>query len=582
MLPSPHKHRRRWALLLSISSLAGLLIFLGTRSEGAPPKTARPADQTTTVPAKKKTAESAEASAGVIPPEQWLKAATTPLQPGEIDRLIARELEQTKVKPAQVTGDEQFIRRVTLDLTGQLPMPADVTEFAADKDPRKRAKLIDRLLDSEEYAQHWARYWRDVVSAKISDLRGQLAFRAFEPWMAEQLKKNTSWGEMVQAMLTASGTVQFNEPGKNGAVSFLASRFGADAAPELAAETSRVFLGIQIQCAQCHNHPSDVWKRQQFHELAAYFPRVQARPVRGQGRFGGFQLFSRPRGEYFMPDKSDPKKRSIVQPRFLTGEAPGNNLTDQERRKALADCVVNKKNYWFAAAFVNRIWGELLGQGFYQPVDDLGPQKEAVFPSVITRLAGAFQGSNYDIKGLFRAIMNSQTYQRQIRLGASADDHLLFAACYPTRLRADALWHSLVDVLGTMGQAPQRGGRRAIRFNFLQGFEGVFKQEFRFDPSLKADEVEHSVPQALLMMNSPVINQRIRAQGTNLLARILKAYPKDDDALRMVYLRTLSRKPTERELAKCQKYLKKVDNRAEAFEDILWALLNSTEFQTKR
>jgi hypothetical protein len=222
-----------------------------------------------------------------------------------------------------------------------------------------------------------------------------------------------------------------------------------------------------------------------------------------------------------------------------------------------------------------------MGQAFYQPVDDLGPQKDAMFPAVITRLAGAFQGSNYDMKGLFRTIMNSQTYQRQIRLGQSTEDHLLFAACYPTRLRADALWQSLVNVLGTMGQPPQRPVRRGP-FAFLQGFEGVFKQEFRFDPSLKPDEVEHSVPQALMMMNSPVINQRIQARGTNLLARILKAYPMDDDALRMVYLRTLARKPTDRELAKCRKYLKKVDNRAEAFEDILWALLNSTEFQTKR
>src|SRR5262249_799556 len=159
-------------------------------------------------------------------------------------------------------------------------------------------------------------------------------------------------------------------------------------------------------------------------------------------------------------------------------------------------------------------------------------------------------------KALFRAVLNSQAYQRQTRLGESSDEHLLFAASYPTRLRADALWESLVGVLGRMAAPPARTPRR--RFAFLGGVQGHFKQEFRFDPSLKPDEVESSVPQALLMMNNPVINNRIRAQGTNLLARILKFYPKDDDAIRMVYLRTLARKPTDREMIKSRKYITQV------------------------
>jgi hypothetical protein len=571
----------RWTFLFSVSSLTGVLIFLGTHSDGAPAKAKNPLPKISPSSLENKSISGDEAPSGPIAAEAWLKALTTPLQAGEIDRLIGGKLHKSKIKPARLTTDEQFLRRVTLDLTGQLPMPADVTEFVADKDPGKRAKLIDKLLASEEYAQHWARYWREVVSAKIGDFRGLILVRHFEAWMVEQLKNNKSWGTIAREMITATGQARQEELGKNGAIFFLASRFGADAAMERAAETSRIFLGIQIQCAQCHNHPSDVWKRQQFHELAAYFPRVQQRPLRGQGRFAGFELFSRPRGEYRMPDKDDPRNGAVVQPRFLTGETPGNNLTDMERRQALADSIVNKKNYWFAAAFVNRIWGELMGQSFYQPVDDLGPQKDAVLPRVMTRLAGAFQGSDYDIKGVFRVILNSQAYQRQIRLGESADEHLLFAASYPTRLRADVLWQSLVNVLGTMGQPPPPGQRNGP-FRFLQGLEGAFKQEFRFDPSLKPDEVEHSVPQALMMMNNPVINQRIQARGTNLLARILKAYPKDEEAIRMVYLRTLARKPTDRELAKCRLYVIKIRNRAEAFEDILWALLNSTEFQTKR
>jgi hypothetical protein len=188
------------------------------------------------------------------------------------------------------------------------------------------------------------------------------------------------------------------------------------------------------------------------------------------------------------------------------------------------------------------------------------------------------------MKAFFRAVLNSQTYQRQLRPGEAADDHLLFAAAYPSRLNADALWHALVDVLGRMG-GPGAGPMRrpaAGPFAFRGGLDGQFKQEFNFDPSARPEEVEGSISQALMLMNNPLINGRIQARGTNLLARILTAYPDNRDALRMVYLRTLARRPTDREVARCNDYVRTVGNRAEAFEDILWALVNSTEFQTKR
>jgi hypothetical protein len=563
---------RRWLPLLPVLSLVGLLA-IASPSLTAGPKKPSPPEPKGTEPAGPKTS--------LISAEEWLSAPTGPIQPGDIDRLIEKELRAGKIRPAALTTDAQFLRRVMLDLTGELPMPADVTEFVADRDKNKRAKLIDKLLASEEFARHWARYWREVIGSRLSELRGQLFARNFEEWMAEQLQKNTSWSSIARQMILANGPARFTEPDKGGPNFFLASRFGADANVERAAETSRVFMGIQIQCAQCHDHPSDVWKRQQFHEFAAYFARVQQRPMREENRLVGYRLFSRPLGEHRMPSKTNPRQGTAMVPRFLNGESPGRGLTDMQRRKALADSIVSKKNYWFAGAYVNRVWGELLGQSFVNPVDDMGPQKDALFPGVLTRLAGSFRGSDYDMKALFRAILNSRTYQRQIRLGESSDDHLMFAASYPTRLKADALWQSLVNVLGKMG-APAPAARRRGPYALFQGFEGLFKNEFRFDPSLKADEVEGSIPQALLLMNSPVINNRIQARGTNLLARILKSYPKNDDALRMVYLRTLARKPTDRELAKCRKYLQKVGNRAEAFEDILWALINSTEFQTKR
>jgi hypothetical protein len=520
----------------------------------------------------------------VLTDEAWQKAPLTPLQPGELDRLVKKELTESKITPAPLTTDEQFIRRATLDLTGQLPTPADIKDFVADPASQKRALLIDKLLASEEYAQHWARYWREVIAARVNERRGMLLARSFEVWMTEQLKQNVAWDKIVRAMLMAEGSCTYEDDAKNGAVFFLASHVGPESVNEQAAETARVFLGIQIQCAQCHDHPQDQWKRVQFHELAAYFARTQQRPMRVQGQGPqGMEIFSQPRGEHEMPAGNDPKKTLLTHPRYLDGTSPGANLPDQARRRALADTVTSKKNYWFAGAFVNRLWGELMGQSFYQPVDDMGPKKEAVFASVLTRLTGAFRGTNYDIKDLFRSVMNSETYQRQIRPGESADEHLHFAAAYPTRLRADALWGSLTTVLGSMSGGPVNRLRPAAKGALVApGLEGVVVEEFKFDPSLKPDEVEGSIPQALLLMNNPQINQKILARGTNVLGRILASYPEDAEAINMVYLKTLSRKPTNRELEKCSNYIQSAKSRTEAYEDLLWAILNSTEFQTKR
>jgi hypothetical protein len=516
--------------------------------------------------------------------EAWKAPPLLPLQSHKIDQLIGRELEQARIAPAPLTTDEQFIRRVTLDVTGELPVPADVDEFVADKDTRKRARLIDKLLASDEYARHWARYWRDVIASRVTDIRGLALSRPFELWLEEQIKANKSWGEIARAMITAEGPCRFDDDGKSGAAFFLLSRVGADAATERAAETSRLFLGIQIQCAQCHDHPFDQWKRVQFHELVGYFSRVRERPLleNGQQPLLGLQLVSLPRGEHEMPGKEDPRRGTRTDPRFLDGKSPGIGLSDRARRQALASAIVDKDNYWFAGAYVNRVWGELMGQSFYTPVDDMGPQKEAVFGSVLARLAASFRATDYDMKALFRAILNSQTYQRQIRPGESSGDHLQFAAAYPSRLHGDALWESLVGVLGKLERA-QPGRRSGLQiYAAPRGLEAEFKREFDFDPSTKPDEVEGSISQALMLMNNPAINQRIEARGTNLLGRILTAYPRDHDALRILYLRALARKPTDRERDRCLSFIRTTGNRREAFEDILWALINSTEFQTKR
>jgi hypothetical protein len=521
-------------------------------------------------------------------PGVWQKTPKTPLQPGEIDRLLDRELRQAGLTPAPRTTDEQFLRRVSLDLVGRPPTPEQVLHFVADQAPDKRARLIDRLLDSDAHARRQARYWREVLLARATATQVFLRVArapALERWLYEQFKANRPWAEITRALVTAEGGLDATD-GKtpNGAAAFLLSHIGPEAADERAADTARIFLGIQLQCAQCHNHPLDVWKRDQFHELAAFYGRTRERLARN-GMMINVSLGSSFASEHRMPDLNRPGRSTVKHPRFPGGEPLPPGQSDEARRQALADALTAKDNYWFAAAYVNRLWGELLGQSFYQPVDDMGPLKEAHFPAVLARLAAGFQACDCDTKQIARAILNSAAYQRQVRLGKSADEHLQFAAVYPARLKAEALWASLVQALGPLepprpmmrGRGPMAGP--LARFRTPQF---AFLAEFGYDPSLKADEVEGTIPQALLLMNNPAIAERVRAKEGTVLGRLLRQHERDEDALGALYLRVLARRPTERELQKCRTYIARVGRRAEAYEDLLWALLNSTEFQSKR
>jgi hypothetical protein len=423
---------------------------------------------------------------GYLSQEAWLKAAITPLEAGEVDRLVNAALKKSNVAATALTTDEQFIRRVTLDLTGRLPDPKEITDFINDKKDSKRAALVDKLLESPDFTRHWSAYFREVISSRVQAGNFGANSRSFETWLGQQLKDNKSWAEITKTILNASGQVRFDQPDKNGEIYFLLSRRGADAQTEIAAETSRIFLGIQIQCAQCHDHPSDIWKRKQFHEFAAYFARMKDRFVFEEKRIVGTQLVSLPFGEHRMPMLDDPKKSTTISPRFIDGKAPARSTTtDADRRKALAEAIISKDNPWFAGAFVNRIWGELMGQAFYTPIDDMGPEKEAIMPEVLARVAGSFRGGDYNIKQVFRDLCATEAYQRQIRPG-ELDDHELFAARHVARMSGSALYKALTNALGGLnvggfaGKGPVMGGGR-----FGGGIETLLRQEFAFDPSTR-------------------------------------------------------------------------------------------------
>jgi len=468
-------------------------------------------------------------------------------------------------------ADDQFIRRVYLDLIGQLPAPADVTDFIADHSPNKREKLVDRLLAMPQFGENWGRYWHDAISYRNTAGKNREVSFDFQPWMSEQFNKNAGWDKIVTAILTANGKSEENPQGL-----LLAAH---DMMPaELAAETSRLFMGLQIGCAQCHDHNTDHWKRDQFHELAAFFGKVAVRRNPADMFRSADIVEKRFGGEYRKPNLENPSDPgTVTYPVFLTGQAVSRGASDLERRKALAEFVTTPKNPLFAKAFVNRVWAALVGAPFTDAVDDIGELKEVSLPKTFDALAHSFAASKYDVKRLMRTIVLSDAYQRHYE-AAGEEGSPKASGSNPTRLASTQIFDALTWAVGDLGPPRNRFGG-APRLQRFAGVAQMVETAFGFDPSSDASNIEGSIPQALLLMNNPQINGRINARRSDaILAKILKNHTVDDDAVRALYLRVLARTPTEAELGRCRSFLAEVKSRGEAFEDILWALVNTVEF----
>ncbi|MEZ6113546.1 MAG: DUF1549 domain-containing protein [Pirellulaceae bacterium] len=528
----------------------------------------------------------------------WLAQAADAPNPIEtarrIDQLLAKEVGVGE-SAAGRCADEIYLRRVYLDLVGQTPSVEDILIFTLDPDPNKRQAVVERLLEDGDYGRNWARYWRDVVFSRRTEDRAFLAAPATTEWLTEQFNSHVSWDQIATELITAEGDVR--EVGSTGLIMAQAGM------PEdTVSEISRIFLGIQIQCAQCHDHPTDQWKRQQFHELAAFFPRVAVRP-KNEGEQRSFEVyatdfaprFRRPAGnnrfrgtlEHRMPDLNDPTSAGeVIRPVFfVSGERLEFGTPDADRRGTLAKWLTSADNPWFAKAYVNRIWAELVGEGFYEPVDDIGPERECTAPDTMDALAAAFTDSGYDCQWLFQTIMATEAYQRESRSRRSPTE-TPFQANVAQRLRADQLFDALVNALelprGLIDGAGARVGGPGGAYGVRAGARQVFSQAFGYDPSERREEISGTVQQTLAVMNSPFINGAINAGVTTSLGRLISQQDDDRTIVIELYLRTLSRQPSDDELATCVEYVRQGDDRREAFEDVLWSLINSTEFLHRR
>ncbi len=487
-----------------------------------------------------------------------------------IDEHIARKLAEAKVSPGPRASDAEFLRRAYLDLTGVIPTAEKARAFLDSTDPQKREKLIDELLAGENYGKHQADLWIPKLFPRDSGNR----FVLREPlvtWLADNFNKNTPWDRFVSDLVTASGSVEDNP-----AVTFFLANRSVD---KLTDAVTQNFLGVQLQCAQCHNHPFTGWKQTEYWGMATFFSKVQPQNPKNPNRggdnktIGVRELPTKTRLRNFFPDSA-----KTVPAKFLGGPEP--KMAEREPyRPVLAKWLTAPENPYFARAMVNRTWAQLFGRGFVNPVDDMHDDAIASHPELLDALTKDFVASGFDLKRLVRGICESQAYQRTSKAAGGETDPALFARMAVKVMTPEQLFDSLALVTGLDKQMarvaaarPQAAKRRnggGPRDQFVQFFLAGAEQ-----PS--TTEYEGGIPQALKLMNS-------RLSGNPASARAL-APPgtRPAEAFEAIYLAALSRRPTTAEVAQLREYMAQANTPNEAYSDILWAVLNSSEFTTVR
>lgn len=484
-----------------------------------------------------------------------------------IDEHLSREWKSLGLEPAPLSNDNEFLRRVMLDLIGTLPTPADVNDFATDPDPKKRAKLIDKLLDRPEYADYWSLKWGDLLRAHRRSL-GDKGLATFNGWLRQSLRENRPADRITRELLTAQGNLFLSGP--------VAFWFVDKLPDEFAETTAQVFLGTRLQCAKCHHHPFEVWSQDDYHGMAAFFTRIKRKDTGENGQFGGAQSLSVvTTGSWTMPITGKP-----VAPRVLGGKDLADSPADP--RATLAEWIVDKRNPLFAKNLANRYWGYLFGRGLVDPIDDLRATNPATFPALLDAITKDFADHNYDLKHLIRTIANSRAYQLAGVVNPVRDADGEFATHRrPKALSAEVMLDAVCAATGVPEAFDKMPlGTRAISLPdpavtsyFLDAFGRPKRQTAcECERPAKAD-----LTQILHLMNGEALQKKL-ASDSGRIGTLIAAKATDAAIVDELYLATLSRKPTHAEANQVLAKVGAAPSRREGFEDLLWALLNCPEF----
>jgi hypothetical protein len=486
-----------------------------------------------------------------------------------VDQHTLAKWKQLGIVPADLCTDHEFIRRSMLDICGTLPTPQEVEAFAADAAPDKRAKLIESLLDRAEYADYFTLKWADILRVKR---RGNANLRrttfGFSNWIREQLNNDTPYDQFVRSIVAAQGDVTTSPP-----VAWFREITTAEAAVDDAAQ---VFLGLRIQCARCHHHPFEKWSQDDYYGFAAFFARVGRKPGL-EGVPEEQRVFAQRSGE-----TSHPKTGKVMKPKGLDGpelDVPA----DQDRRQFLADWLRDPNNPFFARAVVNRMWAHFFSRGIVNPEDDMRVTNPPSNPELLDALSKDFIAHNYSLKYLIRTICTSRTYQlSSVPNEYNKHDKQNYARYYPKRMQAEVMHDAIVAVTGSpssFGGLP--AGTRAIGLpdeSSATYFLTVFGKPQR-ESACECERVgEANLAQSLHLLNSNEIQGKISG-GVRINGWMNEKERTDADRIQELWLTCYARKPTAEELDIATKHIEsKKDKKKEAYEDIMWALINTKEF----
>lgn len=530
----------------------------------------------------------AEPSAGKNPPNEADEAATLARLQGaasewapvvavemtrdealqRLDSLLAELWSRNGVEPAAPAEDEELLRRVYLDLAGRTPTVSEVRRYLNDPSPHRYELLVDRLLRSPDHASHLATTWRTFLIPEGVDLAAFGGVEAFDRWLAERFAGNEGYDEVVRSLLLAEGRLSRSGP----LLFYSAVKLDPD---QLASRTARVFLGMRLECAQCHDHPFEPWSQQDFWSFAAFFAQISRPQAELESVSTVMRVSDINRGEVMLPDTE-----TVVAPAFLDGTELPNDTQNPVRRQQLAGWLTSPENPYFARAAVNRVWGQMFGKGIVDPVDDFGRQNPPKSPELLDLLAGRFVGTKFDLRELFRTVAVSRAYR--LSSGApSADPRRTewFAQMSVKMLTAEQVYDCVS--VAAMLEPPTSGGQgefQMARFGNLD--REAFLQQFRTLAG-RSTEYQGGIPQALTLMNGSLIEGATGLSSGGLLNSLEAPFFTNRQRVEVLYLATLSRhpRPAEWELLESDVPADLAGAaRKERLADLLWALLNSAEF----
>jgi hypothetical protein len=528
-----------------------------------------------------------------------------------VDTHVFAKLKMLNIAPSQLCSDEQFVRRLYLDVCGILPTPAETRTFVAATEPNKRARLIDQLLQRPEYADYWTKKWLDVLRVSRDSI--QLAgAQAYHGWLRDRIEKDSSLADIVQALLTSQGQ-SYRDPAVNFFCVTPTPKKITDPSylqKDLAEATAQLFLGVRLQCARCHNHPYEHWTQDDYLSLSAFFTQVK------RSRLGKAGPSGRPDRRQIAitidlksAEITHPSTGKTVAPR-LPGEPSSKVAPQQDRRQLLADWLTQKDNPYFAKAVVNRIWFHLHGRGIVEPVDDFRDSNPSANDALLDALAADFVANGFRMKPLIRAIVNSRTYQLSPLPNQSNRNDRLYSSHMLSRpLPAEVLLDAICSVTGVPesfeitkdyivgvpdGSVKLPVGTRAVQLPVtdivtlintsgkyvryeLHPFLRTFGQPNRTQTCECDRQQTFGRKQALELIIGRTTSTRLTRED-NCLGQMLSKNSSDTEILNELYLRALSRSPSESTAEGIRKYVAKSADKRLAWEDVLWMVLNSQEF----